>query len=1529
MSNQLQITGGAKVRNLNGVITGSTGVLGSLPINAANGIPQLDSSGKILVSQLPNSVMEFKGTWNVTTNTPYLVNGVGNAGDVYIVTGAATGGTNHDFGAGNILFYNGDQAIYDGSAWQRASGSTGSVTSVALTESGDALSITGSPITTSGTINIGFAGTSAQYVAGNGSLVTFPSIISQAQNLVTEVYNRSGATITKGTVVYINGGQGNLPTIAKAIATSDATSAQTYGVVQADITNMNNGYVVVAGRLQDIDTQAYTEGTQLYLSSTTAGAWTSTKQYAPAHLVYVGIVVRSHPTQGIVEIKIQNGYELDELHNVSAQTPSNNDGLFYNSSNSLWENKSIATALGYTPADDSLVVKLAGTQTITGSKTFSLATKEESGILLKNGTTTALSGYTGIGGGSLNNGIDIILNGSGFTQSLLFQTGAGYNYTFPATSGTMILGSGISGNVPFYTGTNTISSENGFMYDSSTNRFGVNTTVPNATIGANANIDSGYSLLLKNADANYNGIGFGINTTYGNTFETQKFGTAAARNLTLLNQSGYISLTEGGNLGINILSPIASPSGVGSKGIDIYGDSQAASIGFHNVASGTGNTNGAYLYLTNTGTFTLRNLEGGIGASSLGDFSVVTNSTENFRVNSVDGTIWQSNIPNALLKTVSGVLTAAVAGTDYVAPSALSGYVPTSRTLTINGTTYDLSANRSWSVGTTTGSGSADSVAFWNSSSNLTYDSVFYYSSTNKRLGVNTTSPNATIGANAGIDSGYSLLLKNAETNYNGLGFGINSTYGNTIETAKVGTASARNLTLFNQTGYATLTEAGNFGFNILTPTASPSGVGSVGIDIFGGASAAGLGFHNTASGTGNTNGAYLYLLNNSNFTIRNLEGPIGVSSLGDFAIVTNSTENFRVNSSNGTIWQSNISDSMLKTVAGVLTAAVAGTDYQTPITNPVSGTGTATRVAFWTASNTISSNANLYWDNTNARLGIGTASNISNALTIYSLPEASQLKVAGGAPGIAFTEALSGQQYLAIVGLATLSNNYITNTTAGDMAIANQTSGKSIFFGINSTEVMRMTSGGLSITGTKSQLTLTGNSSNGAGITLNTLISGTSRRNWGIFTEQNVSGDFVIKKSSSAGGDPYSGDTVLSFTNTAAATFASSVTALNGTFKNPGSSPNNTLFVQTSDYISSSAGSVLRIGHVATTGNTTAIIQNLTSGGTAVGNISFPEGNVGIGTTSPQSILDIRSSNIPRIQLVKTGIISWYLGDTQQDGSNLFSIGTDSGSNFRILNINNSGNVGIGTTSPIMQLHSSKAGGNGIFVSNTTNNIGGYIYAASYGFELQATNSSNSGFTALYAQPYGGNVLIGTTNDTGYKTYILQTTNREGLTVECNNASFDYSALLLKTARTTTNGTYRFTSFNNGTSDKLFVYDSGNVYNTNGTYGTISSDFRLKENIVEATSKLNDLLKLRVVNFNLKEDENKKKNIGFIAQEFKEVFPSLTYTSDTRKYDENGNVISGYEDSLGINVGMEFAILVKAIQELSAKVTELENKIN
>lgn len=91
----------------------------------ANGYASLDSGGKVPTSQLPNSIMEYLGTWAASTNTPTLTNGTGNAGDVYIASDAGT----VDFGAGNITFATGDWVVYSGSVWEKSTNSN-SVASV-------------------------------------------------------------------------------------------------------------------------------------------------------------------------------------------------------------------------------------------------------------------------------------------------------------------------------------------------------------------------------------------------------------------------------------------------------------------------------------------------------------------------------------------------------------------------------------------------------------------------------------------------------------------------------------------------------------------------------------------------------------------------------------------------------------------------------------------------------------------------------------------------------------------------------------------------------------------------------------------------------------------------------------------------------------------------------------------------------------------------------------------------------------------------------------------------------------------------------------------------------------------------------------------------------------------------------------------------------------------------------------------------------------------------------------------------------
>ncbi len=152
-------------------------------------------------------------------------------------------------------------------------------------------------------------------------------------------YNADSVTLTKGTPVYIFGGQGSQVSIKRALNTSDATSARTLGLVSESIASGASGYVCTYGVLQGIDTSAYNEGDILYLGAT-AGTLTTTQPYAPNHYVFVGVVIKDD-VGGEIWVRPQNGYELDEIHNVDLVTtpPASGDFLKYNGT--LWVNDAI------------------------------------------------------------------------------------------------------------------------------------------------------------------------------------------------------------------------------------------------------------------------------------------------------------------------------------------------------------------------------------------------------------------------------------------------------------------------------------------------------------------------------------------------------------------------------------------------------------------------------------------------------------------------------------------------------------------------------------------------------------------------------------------------------------------------------------------------------------------------------------------------------------------------------------------------------------------------------------------------------------------------------------------------------------------------------------------------------------------------------------------------------------------------------------------------------------------------------------
>ena len=189
----------------------------------------------------------------------------------------------------------------------------------------------------------------------NSTANNFQLIGTAPNTLLAYVTNADSVTITKGQPVYAFGGTGDRLTVKLAYNTTDSTSAQTVGLVlSSSIASNQKGLIIINGLLDELSilpTSTYADGDAIYLGAT-AGTITNVKPSAPNHLVYLGVVTTANNgSAGRMYVRVQNGYELDEIHNVKIATPLNNEGIFYNNSNTLWENKSIISALSGTKSE--------------------------------------------------------------------------------------------------------------------------------------------------------------------------------------------------------------------------------------------------------------------------------------------------------------------------------------------------------------------------------------------------------------------------------------------------------------------------------------------------------------------------------------------------------------------------------------------------------------------------------------------------------------------------------------------------------------------------------------------------------------------------------------------------------------------------------------------------------------------------------------------------------------------------------------------------------------------------------------------------------------------------------------------------------------------------------------------------------------------------------------------------------------------------------------------------------------------------
>ena len=155
--------------------------------------------------------------------------------------------------------------------------------------------------------------------------------------------------------------------VSKASNDAESTSSKTMGLLQTGGVLNDQVNVITEGLLDGLDTStAGSEGDPVWLGTNGNLIFgLANKPVAPAHLVFIGIVTRKQQNNGEIFVKVQNGYELEELHNVGigyGATIADNEVLAYDTTSSLWINQ--------TPTEADLL-SLSGTQTISGNKTFS------------------------------------------------------------------------------------------------------------------------------------------------------------------------------------------------------------------------------------------------------------------------------------------------------------------------------------------------------------------------------------------------------------------------------------------------------------------------------------------------------------------------------------------------------------------------------------------------------------------------------------------------------------------------------------------------------------------------------------------------------------------------------------------------------------------------------------------------------------------------------------------------------------------------------------------------------------------------------------------------------------------------------------------------------------------------------------------------------------------------------------------------------------------------------------------------------
>jgi hypothetical protein len=326
--------------------------------------------------------------------------------------------------------------------------------------------------------------------------------------------------------------------------------------------------------------------------------------------------------------------------------------------------------------------------------------------------------------------------------------------------------------------------------------------------------------------------------------------------------------------------------------------------------------------------------------------------------------------------------------------------------------------------------------------------------------------------------------------------------------------------------------------------------------------------------------------------------------------------------------------------------------------------------------------------------------------------------------------------------------------------------------------------------------------------------------------------------------------------------------------------------------FVQTAGGANFALGGGSNTNN--AVLGRFTSYNTSNSNSGNESSANFYGVTSIESVVVTTDSN----------------AGADSGGSILFKTKPEAGALTEAMRIDASGNVGIGDDNPLSILHI--GGGSDANVPVT--------FAPSTGGNAEFRNTSSTGtftFTTNNGSSEamrisGGNLLVGNTGLTSARTSIYNS-GVDALRIALSDDAASSTSFIacFSDSTTTAYGTLR-----------LNIVANGNVTNSNNSYGAIS-DEKLKENITDATPKLDSINQVRVVNYNLISDPENKQ-LGVIAQELEQIFPNMVEEFPDK--DNNGNDLGTTTKTVKYSVFVP--MLIKAIQEQQAIIEALTARI-